>query len=294
MSLWSQESAGSGFEDFKMAMKVKSSNPDPVVPPLFGGQNRINKKRNIAVENSLKIFINLVVFLSLTAVAPAMCFAKSETDEKPRMAVMRFTNNTAAYWWKSGVGAELSDMLTNELASSKKFSMIERKEIDKVISEVNFNQSGYVDQKTKVKMQKIKGAKYLVMATVTGFEEDTDNKGGGLSFMGITVGGKSAKASLSVDLKVVDTETSEVIDTRTIECSSENTSRMLSGNFMGIGFGGDKAQKTPVTKAIRGAVVNIAEYLECSMVDKDSCMDKYKVMEAKRRAKDKDSISLDE
>jgi curli biogenesis system outer membrane secretion channel CsgG len=211
------------------------------------------------------------------------------------MAVMRFTNNTNAYWWKPGVGAELSDLLTNELASSKKFRMIERKEIDSVIGEIKFNQSGMVDKSTKVKLGKIKGAQYLVMATVTSFEEGTDEKGGGLSFMGIGVGGKSSKAYIAVDLKVVDTETSEIIDTRTIEATSESTSNSFSGGFMGIGASGDKKKKAPVGKAIRACVVNIAEYLECSMVDKNSeCLEKYASNEKKRKEKTKSVIDLDE
>ncbi|HOO52266.1 MAG TPA: CsgG/HfaB family protein [Alphaproteobacteria bacterium] len=79
----------------------------------------------------------VALFIVLAVVSlPLICSANS--DGKPRMAVMRFTNNTAAWWWKSGIGSELSDMLTNELASSKKFNMIERREIDSVLGEIGF------------------------------------------------------------------------------------------------------------------------------------------------------------
>ena len=84
------------------------------------------------------IFLTVLICTTVTSIAIA--------DDKPRMAVMRFTNNTNAYWWKPGVGAELSDLLTNELANSKKFRMIERKEVDSVVSEIKFNQSGMVDK----------------------------------------------------------------------------------------------------------------------------------------------------
>lgn len=215
--------------------------------------------------------------------------------EKPRMAVMRFTNNTNAHWWHSGVGSELSDMLSNELSSTKKFRIVERREVESVVSELKFGESGLVDPSTKSKLGRIKGAQYLVMATVSAFEEGTSKKGGGLNFMGIGVGARSAKAYIAVDLKIVDVETSEVIDTRTIEATSESTSHALSGGFMGIGGNVEKEQKTPVGKAIRACVINIADYLTCSMVDKTpECLEQYSAKDQKRRDKTKSSISLDD
>lgn len=235
-----------------------------------------------------------VALFVVLAVASLSSICTASTDEKPRMAVMRFTNNTAAWWWKPGIGSELSDMLTNELASSKKFRMIERREIDSVLGEIHFNQSGYIDKKTKVKMHKIKGAQYLVMATVTSYEEDTEGKGGGLNFMGFSLGAKSAKSYIAVDLKVINTETTEIIDTRTIEGTSESTAHGVSGSLFGIGGNAEQKKKTPAGKAIRAAVINIAEYLQCSMVDKDECIDTFNRKEEKRKERTKSELSLDE
>ncbi|MEK6654373.1 MAG: penicillin-binding protein activator LpoB, partial [Thermodesulfobacteriota bacterium] len=62
----------------------------------------------------------------------------------------------------------------------------------------------------------------------------------------------------------------------------------FSGNL------GEKA-KTPTAKAIRGCVVEIAQYLECSLLQgKDSsCMKEYDEKESKRKQKTKDSIKLE-
>ena len=219
----------------------------------------------------------------------------SASDERPSMAVLDFTNNTNAYWWKPGVGRDLANVLTNELASSKKFRMLERKKISSVIGELDFNESKYVDKSTKQKIGKIKGAKYLVTATVTSFEENTEGSNNNFNFMGFGVGQKTQKASLSVDLRVIETETGEIVDTRTIEATSENSSTGFSGSFMGFGGSTGESKKTPVTKAIRGAVARIADYLVCSMVDKtQECQSQFNQAEDRRRAKTKDSISLDE
>ncbi len=215
--------------------------------------------------------------------------------EKPSMAVLDFTNNTNAYWWKPGVGRDLANMLTNELASSKKFRMLERKKISSVIGELDFNESKYVDKSTKQKIGKIKGAKYLVTASVTSFEENTEGSNSNFNFMGFGVGQKSQKASLSVDLRIIETETGEIIDTRTIEGTSESKSTGFSGSFMGVGGSTGESKKTPASKAIRGAVIRIADYLVCSMVDKTpDCLAEFGAAEDRRKAKTRDSIGLDE
>ena len=240
------------------------------------------------MQISRQVILSFITFTLLSSVS----FAASE---KPRIAVMRFTNSTNAHWWRSGTGSELSDMLTNELASSKKFRLVERREIESVVSELKFGESGLVDPSTKSRLGKIKGAKYLVMASVSSFEEGSEKSGKGISFMGFGLDASSAKAYIAVDLKVVDVETSEVIETRTIEGKSESSSKGISGSIMGVGGRTKSEQKTPVGKAIRACVINIAEYLECTMVDKsEECLAQYAVSEKKRRDKTKSSISLDE
>ena len=224
-----------------------------------------------------------------------ICATSAWASEKPSMAVLDFTNNTNAYWWKPGVGRDLANMLTNELASSKKFRMLERKKISSVIGELDFNESKYVDKSTKQKIGKIKGAKYLVTASVTSFGENTEGSNSNFNFMGFGVGQKSQKASLSVDLRVIETETGEIVDTRTIEGTSESKTNGFSGSFMGFGGSTGESKKTPASKAIRGAVVRIADYLVCSMVDKTSeCLAEFGAAEDRRKAKTRDSIGLDE
>ena len=65
--------------------------------------------------------IFMVVFSSLVS---------GEKEEKPRIGVLRFTNHTAAGWWNGSVGQELQDMLAAELVSTGAFQILERKEID--------------------------------------------------------------------------------------------------------------------------------------------------------------------
>jgi curli biogenesis system outer membrane secretion channel CsgG len=215
--------------------------------------------------------------------------------EKPRIGIMRFTNNTHASWWHVSSGEELQDMLIAELASTKAFSVLERKELDAVIGEQKLGASGLVNPKTAAKLGNLTGAKYLVAATVSAFEEDTGGKKGGVSMFGVSVGRDKEKAYLAVDLKVIDVETGEIVNTRTVEGSSEASGFRLGVNIMGLsGDYGTKA-RTPVGKAIRGCIVEISQYLECSLVrgTDDKCMKEYDQKESKRRERTKGSIELE-
>jgi hypothetical protein len=79
-----------------------------------------------------------------------------------------------------------------------------------------------------------------------------------------------------------------------VEATSES-SGMRVGLNLGFFSGnvGDKA-KTPTGKAIRGCIVEIAQYLECSLLQGQgsSCMKEYDAKESKRKQKTRDSIKL--
>lgn len=215
--------------------------------------------------------------------------------EKPRLGVLRFTNHTRASWWGQTSGTELQDMLIAELASTKAFSVLERQELNKVISEQKLSESGIVDEKTKIRPGRIKVAKYLVAATVSSFEENVAGSDKGISVFGFNVGGDSNKAYIAVDLKVLDTETAEVVDNRTVEANSSGGGLKLSGSLLGVGGHWGEKAKTPAGKAIRACIIEISEYLECSLTKpKSGCLAKYDEKETKRKDKTKKSISLDE
>ncbi len=218
-------------------------------------------------------------------------FAKKK---KPVMGVIEFKNSTTASWWRSGVGRDLANMLTNEMGSSGKFKMVERQKLQSVIKEQDLGTSGRVRKGTAAKAGKLTGAQYLVTGTVSAYEEDTSSQGGGISVMGVSIGGGSNKAYIAIDIRVVNTTTGDISYFRTVEANSSGGGLRIGLNIGGIGanFGGKK--KTPAGKAIRACIIEITEYLECVMVDKGSCIKEYKKKEEKRRKKTKSSISLDE
>lgn len=230
----------------------------------------------------------------LTVFLLAAVLAQAGQDEKPRLGVLRFTNTTSAGWWSASVANELSDMLASELSSTKAFVVLERKEIDAVIYEQDFSQTDRVSQATKVKLGKMKGARYLVAGTVSAYEEQTRETGGGVRVGPVSLGGKQEKTYIAVDLKIIDTETGEIVDTRTIEAEAKGTAIGAGLNLRGFSLSGADAQKTPAGKAIRACVIYCAEYLACSMVKGPDapCMKKWDKMEEKRRERTKGVIDI--
>ncbi len=238
-----------------------------------------------------KVLFFILVFTIFTGATVALA------QEKPRIGVLRFTNNTRAHWWSNTTAAELQDLLINELASTRSFRILERKELGSAISEQQLSESGLVDSSSRVKAGRIKGAQYLIAATVSAYEE-SGSEGGGLNYQGFTLGGGKKTAYIAVDLKVIDAETSEIIDSRTVEATSTSGGMRISGpSGLVPGLSGSlgREAKTPTGKAIRGCIIEITEYLECSLVLKDDeCMKKYSGKETRRRQKSKSSILLDE
>jgi len=216
---------------------------------------------------------------------------------KPRVGVLRFTNTVAGtnYWsWNATVARELQDMLIAELASTKAFHVLERKEINAVLSEQDLSESGRVSKKTLVKMGKIKGAKYLVAGTVAAFERSSA-KGGKIKYKGLKLGGAKTKVYIAIDVKVIDSETGEIVDARTIEAKAKGSAVGAGLDVKNFSTAVGSAKKTPTGKAIRACLIYISKYLKCSLakIKHPKCMKKWDKMEAKRKKKTMDSIDLD-
>lgn len=233
----------------------------------------------------------LGVALAASSVLSMSAFA---AGDKPSVAVLEFTNESGAAWWRGGVGWELSGMLTNEMAATKAFRMLERSKIEAVLSEQNLAASGRVQGGTGAKIGKLLGAQYLVTGTVSAYEEDTASTGGGISFGGVSLGGNKSNAYLAVDLRVINATTGEIAFTRTIEGNAKGGG-MSIGVYKG-GFGGNLSNQknTPAGKAIRAALVLSSDYLECVMVERNGCEAEFDAADDRRREKTRGAIDLDD
>lgn len=227
--------------------------------------------------------ILLLAVISQTALA----------QSRPVVGVAEFKNETGAGWFRGGVGWELSGVLANELAATGDFRVVERAALENVLREQDLAASGRVASGTGASIGEVTGAQYIVMGTVTSYEENVSGTGGGISIKGFSIGGKKESAYLAIDLRVIDTTTGVIEYVRTVEGRAEG-----GGVSFGVsrgGYGGQLASenKTPTGKAIRAAMIEAVDYLACVMVYQDQCLNEYGAKERRRRNRTKDSIKLD-
>ncbi len=228
----------------------------------------------------------LILGCSLLA-APALA-------DRPVLGVAEFTNEaTGARWWRGGVGWELSSMLANELAAIGAFTIVERTNLEAVMSEQDLGASGRVRPDTAAQIGQLTGAQYIVLGTVTAYSEDTSRTGGGVNLRGVNIGGRSTnigvggkrtQAYVAVDLRVVNATTGELAHVRTIEGRTSDSGINLRASRGWIGGNLAHEENTPAGEAIRAALIEITDYLECEMVLKTSaCRATYQEREDTRR-----------
>lgn len=234
-------------------------------------------------------------YLMAAAAALACAFGIAHAADKPTIAVAGFTNQTStSNWWNGDVGEQLGDVLANELAATGNFTVVEREKLDHVLAEQDLASSGRVRKGSGARTGNITGARYLVTGVVTAYTANTRNTGGGVSFRGFRVGGGKSEAYVAIDLRVIDSETSEVVAARTVEGRSSDANVSLGG-YLGHGIGGDfvHSSNTPAGKAVRAALIEATGYLDCAMVKRGGCLAGYDEKEQRRRASDSKLLDLD-
>ena len=197
--------------------------------------------------------------------------------QAPVLAVMKFQDETGVMPLQGGIGRVVTNMLTNELAARDAFTVVERRKLLAVLEEQDLAASGKLKPGQGARIGQLTGANYLVMGTITAFERDTPSTRQGM-FGERAVHDGTRGADLAIDLRVVDTTSGEVSYARTIEgraASDESLRRARKENLDGF--------ESPIdAKAVRGAVIEIIDYLECEMVLRDACRSTYATLEAER------------
>ncbi|HXH63295.1 MAG TPA: CsgG/HfaB family protein, partial [Gemmatimonadales bacterium] len=96
----------------------------------------------------------------LAATAP---LAAQDAAPKPRVAVLDFDYATVHSYVTDlfgndvDIGKGIADMLVTNLVRDGHYSVIERKQLDKILQEQNFQQSGRADPSSAVKLARLLG-----------------------------------------------------------------------------------------------------------------------------------------
>jgi curli biogenesis system outer membrane secretion channel CsgG len=224
-------------------------------------------KRNIIKHLFVPAFL-----LALLAVNP---LTDSAAQEKRRIAVLDFdyatvTSNVYAYFGSNqDVGKGIADLLVTKLVQSGVYSVIERKQIEKVLAEQNFGASGRVDDATAAKIGKILGVDTLIVGSINTFGRDDTSKtqagAGGVrvpgsipGFGGMKVGRQKAKAVVGINYRMINTTTGEIFFAGDARGESKRESTSVSGGgVVGdvLGAGSSDMSSTNFASTIIGEAV---------------------------------------
>jgi curli biogenesis system outer membrane secretion channel CsgG len=149
--------------------------------------------------------------------------AAAHAQNRPRVAVVNFGNNSAWTWWGDNLGSAAADEMTTQLVQLGKFTVLERAQIGAILAEQSLGASGAVTAATAPKIGKLLGVQFLVFGSITQFSIDRTSAG----YRGI--GGTISTAESRMDVRMVNTDTGEVV----VVAEGKGTKRMGGGYFKG-------------------------------------------------------------
>lgn len=166
--------------------------------------------------------------------------------------------------WK--IGNNLSIMLESALYDSGRFVVVEREKLKDIIAEQDLVTSGRAAKAKKAaKTGMIRPARYIGAGAVTEVEEATSGGGGGISFGGFRVGGKSSKAHIALIVKLVDTTTGEIVAKERIVGKAGRSGLNVGMTKWGVNTDMGGFQKTPLGEAAQDCINQAAAFIAKQM-----------------------------
>jgi curli biogenesis system outer membrane secretion channel CsgG len=190
---------------------------------------------------------------------------------KARIAVADFDVKAAKATGEIGSG--LREMLITALLNSSRFSVLERQALGALMQEQELSSSGAAQQGIGGPQRgKIKTADLIVTAAVTEFEPQASGGragiggGGGVGsgLLGGLLGAALNKAHMALDIRIVDTSTSEVLAATRVQGQASDVAGGFMMGFMGswaLGGGLSAYANTPMEKAIRVCIIEAVRYI---------------------------------
>ncbi|MCX5707525.1 MAG: hypothetical protein NTY14_00865 [Candidatus Omnitrophica bacterium] len=190
---------------------------------------------------------------------------------RAKIAVANFDIKAAKAYGEIGTG--LREMLVTALVNSNRFRVVERQVLDAVMQEQQLGASGAAASgQSSAQRGQIKTADIIITAAVTEFEPQASGGGGGLgaggtlggSLLGAVIGGSMNKAHMALDIRIIDTSTSEVLSATRVQGQASDIAGGIFGGFLGntalgVGLGG--YANTPMEKAIRVCIIEAVKYI---------------------------------
>ncbi|MDI6840187.1 MAG: CsgG/HfaB family protein [bacterium] len=167
---------------------------------------------------------------------------------RKKIAVVDFVDKTK--YGRARLGSATSDILLTELGKAGRFILVEREKISEILKEQEFERSGQVDPSQIVHAGKLLGVNAIVTGSVSAFGVRTEGSNC------ILYGHKKQTAEATVDVRVIDVGTGEIIYTET----GSGVADVKYITVLGIGTSGGY-DETIEHEALRAAIVKFTRNL---------------------------------
>jgi len=209
----------------------------------------------------VKILLNIACALLLSGLTSCAPFigANQYKYEKPRVAILDFENKVSlSNQWKLSEG--MRDMLVDALVKTNRYTVLTRKDLGAVLSELDIQRESYFRQEGKLQQGKLKNVQYLIKGAVTDFSHVA---GGALRVAGSALGlGVSAQvAVVSVTLYVIDVESGEIIASKTMEGTASAGNADFGTTYRNVVIGGKFFFRTPLGKATQDVMEQCLKHI---------------------------------
>jgi curli biogenesis system outer membrane secretion channel CsgG len=190
---------------------------------------------------------------------------------KIRLALMKVENKSAAAEQAAAAGtvaptpklaqvqvANLLDLLTTATINTNRFQLVERKEIESVLSEQDLGASGRAQKGTSPKTGQMQGAQYMLYASVNDWTPDKSHRsaGGGSgrpSILNILNVDKSV-AEVAMSFRMLDASSGKILFSTTERATVESWGVGFGGFQHGSGGGGSVKDTSPISNAVQACI----------------------------------------
>jgi curli biogenesis system outer membrane secretion channel CsgG len=224
-----------------------------------------------------KVRVILAVLLA-AALLPLAAGAQDQAPRKKRVAVLDFDYGTVRSYVAGlfgtdvDVGRGIADLIVKRLVQDGTYSVIERKALDKILAEQNFSTSDRANPASAAQIGKLLGLDAMILGSITQFGGETKEQkvgGAGGGWGGFGIGGfgrKESKAIVTVDARIVDIDTAEILAVADGKGESKRTGTSLLGGGFGRGgfgvggvdFSSKNFEETILGEAVKAAVDQLA------------------------------------
>jgi len=247
-------------------LRLSRSAPTPVEDALHN-EEVVSSEMNPTKEGEMEMMKKVSVFLAI-AIGVSVWFGIQPESNAARLkktvAVSRFENksNWRGQW---ALDEGMADQLTEALVQSGQFVVLERQTLGDVLAEQDLAASGRAAKSKTAQTGKIIPAQILIMGAITEFEQSSAGDGAGIKVGKLKLGGKGGTAHVGLIIRLIDTTTSQVLDSQRVEGKAKSGGLGIAVTTKDVAFGSSGFKKTPLGKATQQAINNAVDFILAKM-----------------------------